>query len=145
MKIMLTDIQGIIIRMSWKLRVYWNIDPRERPKFSRDYAVEKGSWKILLIGNFPMESTNRIKKISSKIEMLKLFITTCFWWKIVTEVQLILTYKLPWSKLVDAKNNFLLILKQASTLSMQHNQCYIEQGNSSNRSLLCRGPVRKVM
>ena len=38
--------------------------------------------------------------------MLKLFITKCF-------------------RRVDAKNKFLLILKQASTLSMQHKLCYI--------------------
>ena len=50
MKIMLTDIHGIIIIMSWKLRVFpifrsnyannldRNIDPRERPKFSRHYG-----------------------------------------------------------------------------------------------------------
>ena len=51
MKIMLTDIHGIIIIMSWKLRVFpifrsnyennfdRNIDPRERPKFSRHYVI----------------------------------------------------------------------------------------------------------
>ena len=51
MKIMLTDIHGIIIIMSGKLRVFpifrsnyennldRNIDPREKPKFSRHYDI----------------------------------------------------------------------------------------------------------
>ena len=68
MKIMLTDIHGIIIIMSWKLRVFpifrsnyennldRNIDPRERPKFSRHYVADKCSVLSLLEPSNPAKS-----------------------------------------------------------------------------------------